>query len=204
MLAREKGKRIDILKAATEVFSSKHYHATNIIDIADKAGIGKGTIYEYFESKEQMFVEVVKFNGEEYIFGLRQKLDDGESFADKINAFIRYHYSVILNAFPNTDILYRNFVRYPEISDAKEEIVEFLVNVRNDIKNILSDILYLGQGEGIIKDTDIDFAADIFFGMVVQFCFRGVMAKPTDKKIEDESSKLIDLLMSGIGNSIYI
>jgi len=51
-------KRDMILDAAYHLFISKGYLDTKIIDIADAAGIGKGTVYEYFESKDAIFFEL--------------------------------------------------------------------------------------------------------------------------------------------------
>ena len=44
----KKGKRELILEAAINVFSTKGYHNTRMEEIASQAGVGKGTIYEYF------------------------------------------------------------------------------------------------------------------------------------------------------------
>ena len=51
-------KREMILDAAYALFINKGYWDTKIIDIADAAGIGKGTVYEYFESKDAIFFEL--------------------------------------------------------------------------------------------------------------------------------------------------
>lgn len=47
-------KRQAILAAAIAVFSEKGYHATKMADIARKAEMGKGTLYEYFRTKEEL------------------------------------------------------------------------------------------------------------------------------------------------------
>ena len=49
-----------ILTAAFENFAEKGFEAARLESIAKRAGIGKGTIYLYFQSKEQLFEEVVK------------------------------------------------------------------------------------------------------------------------------------------------
>jgi AcrR family transcriptional regulator len=49
-----------ILETAYDLFLNKGYWDTKIIDIADAAGIGKGTVYEYFESKDEIFFELFK------------------------------------------------------------------------------------------------------------------------------------------------
>jgi AcrR family transcriptional regulator len=51
-------KKENIIRAAIRVFAQNGYAATRIIDVARAAGIGKGTIYEYFRSKEDLFFAV--------------------------------------------------------------------------------------------------------------------------------------------------
>lgn len=47
-------KRQAILAAAIAVFAEKGYHSTKMADIAQKAEMGKGTLYEYFRTKEEL------------------------------------------------------------------------------------------------------------------------------------------------------
>jgi len=51
-------KRADIIRHAAEVFSQTGYHESKMQDIATHAEIGKGTIYEYFRTKEELFLAV--------------------------------------------------------------------------------------------------------------------------------------------------
>ena len=51
----KEAKRTEIIHAALIVFAEKGVAKAKMIDIAEKAGIGKGTIYEYFRSKEEIF-----------------------------------------------------------------------------------------------------------------------------------------------------
>lgn len=53
-------KRDNILKAALTLFAEQGYEKTTVQQIAKKAGVGKGTTYEYFNSKEQLFYEVIQ------------------------------------------------------------------------------------------------------------------------------------------------
>lgn len=48
-------KRRDLVKVATKLFARDGYAATKIADVAKAAGVGKGTMYEYFASKEELF-----------------------------------------------------------------------------------------------------------------------------------------------------
>ena len=49
----------EIAGAALSLFAKKGYAATSVEQIAEAAGIGKGTVYEYFPSKEDIFVHAI-------------------------------------------------------------------------------------------------------------------------------------------------
>ena len=51
----ESDKRTQILRAATDVFSAREFHTVPVDDVATAAGVGKGTLYLYVESKEALF-----------------------------------------------------------------------------------------------------------------------------------------------------
>lgn len=54
-------KKNRIIEAAVTVFAQKGYASATVADIAARAGIGKGTIYEYFASKEDLFFAVFEW-----------------------------------------------------------------------------------------------------------------------------------------------
>lgn len=59
--ARRKAERPgEILEAAYEEFSRNGYAATRLGDVAARAGVTKGTVYVYFENKEQVFASMVQ------------------------------------------------------------------------------------------------------------------------------------------------
>ncbi len=52
-------KQEEILEAASRVFASKEFHEVLIDEVAAKAGIGKGTVYRYFQTKEDLFFATI-------------------------------------------------------------------------------------------------------------------------------------------------
>lgn len=53
-------KQAAILEAAFELFSEKGFSATRLDEVAQRAGVAKGTLYLYFDSKEDLFKKVVE------------------------------------------------------------------------------------------------------------------------------------------------
>lgn len=58
--ARSTARRETILAAALDEFSERGYAATRLDDVANRAGIAKGTIYLYFRDKESLFQELIR------------------------------------------------------------------------------------------------------------------------------------------------
>jgi AcrR family transcriptional regulator len=54
-------KKSQILEASIKVFADKGWNKTKISDIAEAANIGKGTIYEYFQSKDELFAASFRY-----------------------------------------------------------------------------------------------------------------------------------------------
>ena len=61
MVIRKKKKKNQIIEAAAQIFAKKGFSGTVMAEIAHCAGIGKGTIYEYFKSKEELFFAVFEW-----------------------------------------------------------------------------------------------------------------------------------------------
>lgn len=81
-------KKERILSAALQVFSNQGYYSTNVSDIANVAEVSQGTIYNYFESKEQIMLEVFK-KWEETFFSQSQveALQSAQSAKEALQAF---------------------------------------------------------------------------------------------------------------------
>ena len=58
--ARRTERRETILAAALDEFSARGFAATRLDDVAQRAGVAKGTIYLYFRDKESLFQELVR------------------------------------------------------------------------------------------------------------------------------------------------
>ncbi len=58
--ASRKFRSDEILRTATDLFSEKSFHDVTMEEIAEEMGVSKGTIYNYFSSKENLYLEILK------------------------------------------------------------------------------------------------------------------------------------------------
>ncbi len=87
---REKNKhKEEILEAALRLFSEKGFHNVSMQEIAEKSEFGVGTIYNFFESKEALFEELMKNGSERITHEFSEILDGPGSEKERLSAFIR-------------------------------------------------------------------------------------------------------------------
>ncbi len=101
--ASQKFKRRDeILRAATDLFFEKSYHDVTMNEIADRMGVAKGTIYNYFPSKENLYLEILEQSFELIENLLQEEIEDSYSAPVKLRkllaaifTFYRRHLKVL-------------------------------------------------------------------------------------------------------------
>ena len=91
----KKGHKEEILGAALRLFSEKGFHNVSMQDIANESEFGVGTIYNFFDSKEQLFIELMKAGIEKIGQLLIPILDSNQQEQKKLSEFIRVHVDII-------------------------------------------------------------------------------------------------------------
>jgi len=94
-LPKDEAKRKRIIAAAIEVFAHDGLSNGKIATIAEKAGIGKGTVYEYFKSKEEIFEAVFHDFFKQMMSGYTQLIDAPMDPVKKIELVIDYSYDYL-------------------------------------------------------------------------------------------------------------
>ncbi|HEY4027375.1 MAG TPA: TetR/AcrR family transcriptional regulator [Candidatus Dormibacteraeota bacterium] len=86
-LTREERKartRVELIAAAARVFARKGFHAATVDDVALEAGFTKGAFYSNFESKEDVFVELVADRSRSWTIAVARAYEGDEPLADRL------------------------------------------------------------------------------------------------------------------------
>jgi AcrR family transcriptional regulator len=86
MMNQRVQRKQQIVQAAADVFAAFGYHSTKIQDVAVTAGIGKSTIYEYFSTKEELFLAVYDEWMESYMELIKRSVDQAPDALSKVEA----------------------------------------------------------------------------------------------------------------------
>jgi TetR/AcrR family fatty acid metabolism transcriptional regulator len=86
--AEREARRRAILDAAIETFAQQGFVAARTRDIAAHAGVAEGTIYLYFDSKDELLLTAFRDTVNEFSASVGKLLDDPEPFLDRLTRFI--------------------------------------------------------------------------------------------------------------------
>ncbi len=108
-------KRELIIEQALGLFAETGYHATSISQIANKAKISKGLIYNYFESKKEI-LEVIIENGFESIFQNFDLNRDGILTESEFIHFIKMSFKLLRENIKHWKLFY-SLLLQPQVTD---------------------------------------------------------------------------------------
>jgi len=167
-------KKRNIIIAALEVFAQKGFNSATIKEIADKAGIGKGTIYEYFKSKNEIILSAFSVfieEGEASLSALEnlpyppdKKLLKGlEIFTEVINR----------EGISNFELFFDFWSVGIKEKKYKSEFYNQLKNFYSKYRQTFAKIIKEGQNKGIFSNK---FSAEIIGAMIIGM-LDGLMAQ---------------------------
>jgi len=88
-------RRVQLLDAASEVFSSKGYHAAAMDDIADAAGVSKPVLYQHFPSKLDLYLALLDQSCDRLVDVVGEALASTDDNADRVIATVAAFYEFI-------------------------------------------------------------------------------------------------------------
>lgn len=132
---RNASKRDLILQAAGEVFIATGFEKSTVQEIADKAGVGKGTIYEYFQSKEEVFVQVAKSNVSYVHNDLLGMFNKVETFEELLDGYIATSLSLIDKHIDKVEIIFN------DLAKVSNELHEWFLEKQRQLMERLTALL---------------------------------------------------------------
>ena len=192
-MASKASKKEDIISAASIIFQEKGYHETKMNEIAQRAGIGKGTIYEYFSSKKELFEEVCILNIQNAYFGFEAICNKENDFKKKIIEIFKYKFR---NMNVQKSLAESFFAQGYLISD---RIKKVFIPCMGKSYMLIIEIIQDGIKKGILKeDIDVEMMASYIMGVSNQYL--GMKLFYFNSKEEDiDFEKLLNSLIEGFG-----
>jgi AcrR family transcriptional regulator len=131
-------KRQEIVDAAREVFALRGFTAATLDEIADRAEFGKGTLYNYFQSKEELFETVIADAVDEFVdVATRTCTDPERGLSDAYMDFSRQMLQLLFENFSIYGLMMREFHKMEANTHLATLFPNFLIILAEPLKRAI-------------------------------------------------------------------
>lgn len=185
-------KRERILRAATDVFAKNGYFKAKVSEIAKAAGVADGTIYLYFDGKEDVLTTIFREHTRSYLQSLERDLANIRRPDEQLRVAIRHHLETLgrdraLAVVSQVEL--RHSLKFMSLL-SQQEVADYLDMIRKIIEN--------GQAEGAFRRTlHPQLVAKSVFGILDEMVTSWILSEK-EYALADQSDQIADLILTGL------
>jgi len=188
---REATRRRIISEAARE-FASLGFDQANINTIAEQAGIGKGTIYLYFENKRELFLAMLRHIATSQLASIRAALAIDGTVAERLE---RLFLAFVQLAEADSDSFNVSMSALYGVNRAfKTEATKLL----RDYVAVIALMLEQCQARGEILATDVEAKALMVLSLTESYVLSAKVLGQTQQEIAVQASQVAQLILTGL------
>ena len=181
-----------ILDAAIHVIARNGYHNSRVADIADHAGVADGTIYLYFENKEQILMAAIESAFEVFLKLAREELAKVRDPREKLRRI----------AFLHLDLLGKQrdlaTVFQTELRQSAKFIAQFSRKQLVEYFDLIRGVVREGQQAGIFRAQLSDkIAANCFYGALDEMATSWLLSD-RDYSLGGAAEAVVDVILAGM------
>jgi len=186
----------EIIDASVILFASKGFNNTTLDEIAASSEFGKGTIYNYFNSKEEIYSAIV----EDVSKNLKQIINQADKAAESASDFVKIYTSSLFYYCLSNKEAFKLFVReiVPFTTDLFVLNREKILRRHNSLKNILIKRFSEGIKQKEFKETDPDKIVSLYQHLVFPYILYLIESPKKDFDEDSEIDFVLEVFFKGI------
>ena len=182
-----------IIDAATDIFAKKGFHQARISEIAREAQIADGTIYIYFESKDDILISLFEAQMNVVLDNMVEKISEQNNPIKKLEKFALTHLQLIEQNKNLAEII------QVEIRQSSKFMKEYKNEKFTQYLDLVGDIIQDGQEKGIFKkDVIPSVAKRAFFGALDEMSRFWVLSSRKRYDIKTSAKQISEYFLNGI------
>jgi AcrR family transcriptional regulator len=142
-----------ILESARDVFFRDGFMQANLDEVAEKAGVAKGTLYRYFESKAELYVAVLAHNAALFEDKMRETLDASLAAPAQVRRTARFYFDHYVGNRDYFQIFWA-IENQPVIGELPQSVVDEVSRLWERCLSILAGTIERGVQEGAFRACD--------------------------------------------------
>ena len=184
-------RQLEILNAATPIFATKGFRRTDVQEIADVLGLGKGTIYRYFPTKEALFLAVADHAMADLLEAVYTKAIVVSDPIERVRTGLREYFRFFDEHRDMIDIFAH------ERSEFRDRVEPAFLGFRDQMVAQLEAVLEEIRQRGIVREgVDLKMAASLFSDMLPGVIYTHY--RTGGGQLADKADEVMDIFLHGI------
>lgn len=187
MTTFSKDKKTRILNAAAAQFAERPFHKVLLDDVARAAGVGKGTLYLYFESKDELFLSVLFQDFAALVERLEENIEANEDDpAAQMSGLIHELTQHLYSKTVFFELSRGAIVNCPNSDE--------WANKRAEMRTLIMSVINNGIEKGVFSDPDPALTASYIAGLIRSACLN----RPTGTAMESIFEHARDFVLKAL------
>lgn len=193
-------RRAVILEEAEKIFAQKGFYNTSVAEIANASGFATGSIYQYFEGKEDLYATMINRKLDQLTADLERAVESRNGLIGKLEVFILTHFQFVEK---NLDF-WRLFVRRENVAfregdtTLNERMIGYYLKDIEYISEIIGKGLGNGGHEFPASSRDMGCA---LMGIMNAYKFTWIL-DPEAWQLTEKVPVVLDIFLKGVGDEI--
>lgn len=185
-----------IKEAALKLFSEKGFHNTTIAQIAEAADLGKGTIYWYWKSKEELAFSLVEDMLRDFVRLIEEARDEGGPASERFERMVSGVAELYYRETEYLRLLWKFRVdrSYIFSEDYTDRVASYYMRMRR----ALEDMLEQGVRDGEFREMDTQRMAFILLGIAEGLELEW-LENEEEFSMRDALLEIMGIVIAGIG-----
>jgi AcrR family transcriptional regulator len=163
-------RRAEILEQAEKIFSAKGFHNTTVAEIAAASGFAIGTLYQYFESKENLYTAMLTEKLNLMYSDIRESVAGETDIVKKIERLVASQFRFVENNSAFCQIFIRG--DYLALSEGSVELRKRMATDYTVHFSLIEEVIREGIRVGFLKGMDPGMMAAALTGIVNSCAFK--------------------------------
>lgn len=193
-------RRAEILEQAEKIFAAKGFHNTTVAEIAGASGFAVGTLYQFFESKEQLYTVMLTEKLNRMYSGIRESVALEADTIKKIECLVASQFRFVENNGEFFSIFSRgDHLSLSEGSTAlrKRMVADYAVHV-----SFTEEVIREGIRAGILKEMDPRMMAAALTG-IINSCASKWLAMMEGASLIGNVPFVINIFLEGVRENAH-
>lgn len=193
-------RKTEILEEAAKIFAAKGFFSATVAEIANASGFAIGTLYQFFESKEKLYAEVLTEKLGTMYAGIREAVEEEQEPLRKIEVLVAAQFRFVEENREFCSIFIRG--DYLSLSEGSGDLRGQMIKDYSLYASFVEGVMQKGIRAGVLKNLAPGLMADALLGVINSYAAKWLVAAE-GASLMVKVQPVVDIFLGGVRKNAH-